>query len=94
MISLAVRIRQNLPNPLWLSDVEVAALLGISRSTVWAWLDRGDFPPPTKRIGKARTSHGRERSCRTLWHRDDVELFARCRSMVEFKRLKCQREQG
>jgi hypothetical protein len=90
MISLAVRIRDNLPGLMLLSDAEVAYLLGVARSTIWSWVDAGEFPPP-KRVGKARRGDGRNRACRSFWHRDDIELFARCRSMAEYRRLKLQR---
>jgi predicted DNA-binding transcriptional regulator AlpA len=87
MISFAVRIRQDLPESLLLNDAEVARLLGCARSSIWVWLDAGEFPEP-KRIGKFRSSDGRQRSGRTVWHRHDIELFARCRNMAEFRRLK------
>ena len=59
---------------LWVADADVAVMLGVHRSTVWRWLDAGLIPPP-RRVGR-----------RTLWCRDEVELFARCRSMAEFER--------
>ncbi len=62
--------------PLWIAAEEVAALLGVHRSTVWRWLDRGLIPSP-RRIGG-----------RTLWLRADVESFAGCASLSEFRRLK------
>ena len=62
--------------PLWIPDCEVAALLAVARSTVWRWLDAGLIPPP-RRVGR-----------RTLWAREEVELFARCRTMAEFERLR------
>jgi excisionase family DNA binding protein len=61
---------------------EVAALLGIHRSTVWRWLEQDLIPRP-RRIGG-----------RTLWSRADVELFAQCSSMTEFRRLKARRAEG
>ena len=64
--------------PLWITAEEVAALLGIHRSTVWRWIDQELLPPP-RRIGG-----------RTLWLRADVELFARCSSLGEFRRLKAR----
>jgi predicted DNA-binding transcriptional regulator AlpA len=93
MISFAVRIRDNLPERLLLSDAEVAHRLGVARSTIWSWVDAGEFPPP-KRVGKARRSDGKHRACRSFWHREDIELFARCRSMAEFTRLKRRQEQS
>jgi excisionase family DNA binding protein len=60
---------------LWLADVDVAALLGVHRSTIWRWLDRGLIPQP-RRVGG-----------RTRWVRAEIELFARCSSMAEFHRL-------
>jgi excisionase family DNA binding protein len=63
---------------LWIRAEDVAALLGIHRSTVWRWLDHGFIPAP-RRIGG-----------RTLWLREDIELFARCSSLAEFRRLKAQ----
>lgn len=59
----------------WIVDADVAALLGVHRSTVWRWLDGGLIPAP-RRVGG-----------RTLWCREEVELFARCGSMAEFARL-------
>ena len=64
--------------PLWITDSTVAALLGISRSTVWRWLDDELIPPP-RRVGG-----------RTLWCHSEIEPFARCRSMAEFARLRRQ----
>jgi excisionase family DNA binding protein len=66
---------------LWIPAEEVAALLGIHRSTVYRWLDQGLIPPP-RRIGG-----------RTVWARADVELFAECRSMAEFRGLRARRVQ-
>jgi excisionase family DNA binding protein len=63
---------------LWIRDVAVAALLGIHRSTVWRWLDQKLIPQP-RRVGG-----------RTLWSREEIELFARCGSMAEFRRLRRQ----
>jgi excisionase family DNA binding protein len=63
---------------LWLPDVAVAALLGVHRSTIWRWLDQGLIPQP-RRVGG-----------RTRWVRAEIELFARCSSMSEFKRLRQQ----
>jgi excisionase family DNA binding protein len=54
----------------------VAALLGVHRSTVWRWLEQGLIPEP-RRLGG-----------RTLWPRADIALFARCRSMAEYRRLR------
>jgi hypothetical protein len=92
MLSFAVKIRKNLPDPLLLNDAEVAALLGVARSTIWIWVDRREFPEP-KRVGKRRSPTGVLHACRSFWHREDVELFARCRDMGEYRRLK-QRERG
>lgn len=61
---------------LWIVDAEVAALLGVHRSTVWRWLDGGLIPAP-RRVGG-----------RTLWSREEIELFARCASMAEFAGLR------
>jgi excisionase family DNA binding protein len=61
---------------LWIIDAEVAAMLGVHRSTVWRWLDGGRIPAP-RRVGG-----------RTLWSREEVELFARCDSMDEFIRMR------
>ena len=33
---------------LLLRDAEVAALLGIARSTLWAWVKEGGFPSPVR----------------------------------------------
>jgi excisionase family DNA binding protein len=63
---------------LWLPDAAVAALLGVHRSTIWRWLDQGLIPQP-RRVGG-----------RTRWVRAEIELFARCSSMAEFRRLRRQ----
>ena len=34
--------------PLFLRDFEVAALLGIARSTLWAWVKEAGFPSPVR----------------------------------------------
>lgn len=68
--------------PLWIVDAEVAALLGVHRSTVWRWLDAGLIPRP-RRLGG-----------RTLWCRAELELFARCGSMAEFARHRRQLLRG
>jgi excisionase family DNA binding protein len=91
MLSFAVRIRKDLPASLLLNDREVATLLGCSRSTVWAWLDAGEFPEP-RRFGRSRMSDGRQRSGRTFWRREDIELFVKCKDMAEYRRRK--HEQG
>jgi excisionase family DNA binding protein len=62
--------------PLWITAEEVAALLHVHRSTVWRWLEQGLIPQP-RRLGG-----------RTLWSLADIELFAQCNSMGEFRRLK------
>jgi excisionase family DNA binding protein len=67
---------------LWIGDAEVAALLGVHRSTVWRWLDGGLIPAP-RRVGG-----------RTLWCREEIELFTRCASMAEFARLRRQAVRG
>jgi predicted DNA-binding transcriptional regulator AlpA len=64
----------------WLADVDVAALLGVHRSTVWRWADAGLIPQP-RRIGR-----------RTVWLRQDIELFSGCKSFSEYRRLKQQTE--
>jgi excisionase family DNA binding protein len=61
---------------LWITAEEVAALLHVHRSTIWRWLEQGLIPQP-RRLGG-----------RTLWSRADIELFAQCNSMGEFRRLK------
>jgi excisionase family DNA binding protein len=61
---------------LWIPDSVVAVMLGVHRSTVWRWCDDELIPAP-RRIGR-----------RTLWSREEIELFARCNSMVEFGRLR------
>jgi excisionase family DNA binding protein len=67
---------------LWIADAEVAALLGVHRSTIWRWLDGGLIPAP-RRVGG-----------RTLWCRAEVELFARGGSMAEFARLRRRAVRG
>jgi hypothetical protein len=51
------------------SDAEVAHLLGVARSSIWAWVDAGKSPPP-KRVGQARRADGSHRACRAFWHRE------------------------
>lgn len=47
-----------------LSDAEVAALMSVSRNTVWRWADRlADFPQPV-RIGGA-----------TRWRKSDLDKY-------------------
>jgi predicted DNA-binding transcriptional regulator AlpA len=64
---------------LWIPAEEVSALLHVHRSTIWRWLDQALIPPPG-RIGG-----------RTLWLRADIELFARCTSLSEFRKQKARR---
>lgn len=71
-----LRAPKNGVEALWVADRDVAVILGVARSTIWRWLDAGLIPPP-RRIGG-----------RTLWCREEVELFAGCRSMAEFERLR------
>jgi predicted DNA-binding transcriptional regulator AlpA len=61
---------------LWVTDAVVAAMLGVHRSTIWRWLD-GELIPAPRRVGR-----------RTFWSREEIELFARCTSMSEFRRLR------
>ncbi len=91
MLFFAVKVRNHLVEPLLLNDAEVARLLGCARSSVWAWLDAGQFPEP-KRVGKFRLADGRQRSGRTFWYRADIQLFARCRDMAEYRKLKAGQE--
>lgn len=88
MISFAVLSRDDNPKVLLINDVDVAVMLGICRSTVWAWLDQEELPEPL-RFGKVRTGD-QERSARTLWRKADIALFAECESMAEFRRRKRQ----
>lgn len=78
-------------DPLWITDADVAALLGVSRSTVWVWVDEGRIPEP-HRVGASsiNTRGGRRRSRATRWYRPDIELFADCRNMADFRRRKRQ----
>jgi predicted DNA-binding transcriptional regulator AlpA len=64
----------------WLADVDVAFVLGVHKSTIWRWTDAGLIPKP-RRIGR-----------RTVWLRQDIELFSRCKSFSEYLRLKQQTE--
>jgi predicted DNA-binding transcriptional regulator AlpA len=64
--------------PLWIADAEVARMLNVHRTTVWRWREQELIPPP-RRVGG-----------RTFWSRLDIELFAGCRSMSEFRRLKAR----
>jgi predicted DNA-binding transcriptional regulator AlpA len=59
---------------LWIADADVAVMLGVHRSTVWRWLDGGLIPASRRVRG------------RTLWLRDEIELFARCVTIAEFHR--------
>ena len=51
-------------------------MLGIHRSTLWRWLDMKKIPQPRRISG------------RTLWAREEIELFAQCESIPEFTRLR------
>jgi len=50
--------------PLFLSDEQLAKRYGVSRSTIWRWLRKGDFPSPVK-LGPG---------C-TRWPLDDVQAW-------------------
>jgi predicted DNA-binding transcriptional regulator AlpA len=86
MLTFALKGRDPDIRPALLNDADVARLLGVHRSTVWAWLDAGLIPQP-RRIGVAYRG-GRKCSRSTRWLRSDLELFLQCRSMSEFKRLR------
>jgi excisionase family DNA binding protein len=80
----STRDRRHVPSarPLWIPAEEVAALLGVHRSTVWRWLEQGLIPRP-RRIGG-----------RTLWAQADIELFARCSSLADFQRQRARPAAG
>jgi excisionase family DNA binding protein len=59
---------------LWIADEDVAVMLGVHRSTVWRWLDGGLIPALRRVRG------------RTLWSREEIELFASGGTMSEFLR--------
>ena len=92
MLGLAVKRRDDDPRRLWLNDIEAAAILGMNRTTLLSWVADGLAPPP-KRVGKVLTQYGRTRSRKTSWLRADIELFAECGTMKEYKRRKRQMEQ-
>ena len=87
MLGFAVRRREPECPSRWLVDADVAARLGIGRSTLWRWVDQGLVPPPV-RVGKVRRSDGRTRSQASRWRAADIELFQECNSMAEFRRRK------
>jgi predicted DNA-binding transcriptional regulator AlpA len=93
MLGFAVRRREPDAPPDWLTDVDVAARLGIDRATLWRWLDAGLVPEP-KRAGVVRLGDGRRRSRTTRWLREDVELFVRCGDMATFRRLRGRRDRA
>lgn len=45
---------------------QVAEMLGVHRATLYRWLERGVFPPPTLKVGRT-----------VRWSRELVEQFAR-----------------
>lgn len=49
--------------PMLLSDRDVAALLGMSKSSVWSWTKQGKLPQPVK-MGSF-----------TRWRREEIEEF-------------------
>ena len=48
----------------YLSDKQVAARFGVSRSTPWRWAERGEFPAPVRLSSRV-----------TRWSLDDVIAF-------------------
>jgi len=48
----------------YLSDVQLAARLGVGRVTPWRWVQRGEFPRPVKL----------SRGC-TRWRLSDIEAW-------------------
>jgi predicted DNA-binding transcriptional regulator AlpA len=85
MLMMATTRRDPDIKPALLADCDVAEMLGIHRSTLWAWLDAGLIPKPV-RFGVAYRG-GQRRSRSTRWRRCDIELFLECRcSMSEFSR--------
>ena len=59
MLQLSIEEREML-----LSDVEVAALMSVSRNTVWRWADRLEGFPQPVRIGGA-----------TRWRKSDLDKY-------------------
>ena len=57
---------------MYLRDDEVAKRLGVARSTIWRWLQLGQFPQPY-RLGPSTTR----------WHEKDIVDFEKqsCRAM-------------
>jgi predicted DNA-binding transcriptional regulator AlpA len=62
---MAIRRRDPDLQAAWLSDADVAALLGVHRSTVWRWADAELIPRP-RRVGG-----------RTIWVREHIEQFCK-----------------
>jgi predicted DNA-binding transcriptional regulator AlpA len=91
MLMMATRRRDPEALPDWLTDLDVAARLGIHRATVWTWLDLGLLPEP-KRIGVIRPINGLKRSRITRWLRADIDLFVLCGDMAAFRRAKARRD--
>jgi predicted DNA-binding transcriptional regulator AlpA len=91
MMMFARKARDPDIKPAWLTDVDVAILLGVHRSTVWTWLESGLIPEP-RRVGVAYRG-GQRRSRTTRWLRSDLELFVQCKSMDEFIRRRRQQSQ-
>jgi predicted DNA-binding transcriptional regulator AlpA len=91
MLMMATRRREPEAPSDWLTDVDVAARLGIHRATVWTWLDDGLLPEP-KRVGVIRPSNGQRRSRTTRWLRADIDLFVLCGDMAAFRRAKARRD--
>jgi prophage regulatory protein len=55
-------------SPIFLRLNEVKKVIGVSGSTIWAWVKAGTFPAPVKLAANT-----------TAWHAADVDAWAKAR---------------
>jgi hypothetical protein len=72
MLSFAVRIRKDLPDPPLLSDIEVAALVGVSRSSVCRRARTSGKGTPVRAFPRLRSGSSTSRRSEASWARQEV----------------------